>query len=374
MSDNDNGLDLLAGDPAPGRRPGSRRRAEPERKKSGVGKIIAVLAVIAVLIGGYVVVTKAMDRLGGADDYSGGGTGSIEVAIPSGANGLQIARLLAEKDVVKSSEAFYQLSLTDQRASKIQPGTYQLRQRMSAEAALTALVDPSARVQTKFTVPEGSRVDDVLAIIAKNTEISQGDLEAAAKDPAAIGLPAQAGGNLEGFLFPETYFVEPGDTATDVLSKMVAQTMAMTKELDLGPKARAMGLSGEEILTIASILEWEVNNEADFAKASRVIQNRLEAGQPLQMDSTVHFVSGRRGDAYTTDEERNADSPYNTYKYPGLPPGPIGSPGRDAIEAALNPAEGDWLYFVADPDTGETTFSSSYAEHQQACRATGIEC
>jgi len=368
------GLEVLTGEDEPRREPGSRRRQEPP-KKSGLRNVLALLAILAIVVGGYLVVTEAMDRLGGAEDYSGSGTGTVEVTIPSGATGQQIAALLADAGVVKSSEAFYQLSLTDDRAQGIQPGTYKLRGQMSAEAAMAALVDPSARVRAKFTVPEGARVDDVVAIIAKNTDIATKDLEAAVKVPAdQLGLPDQAGGNPEGFLFPETYFVEPDETAVDVLSRMVAHTMKVTKELDLGPKARAMGLSGEEIVTIASILEWEVNNDDDFAKASRVIQNRLDAGMPLQMDSTVHFISGRRGDAYTTDEERNADSPYNTYLYPGLPPGPIGSPGRAALEAALNPADGTWQYFVSDPDTGKTTFSTTYAEHRQACQATGIEC
>ena len=376
MSDGDGGLEMLTGeDESRPRRPGSRRRADPPPRRSGALKgVIALLVIVAIGVAGYVGITTAMDRLGGAEDYTGGGSGTVEVSIPAGANGVQIARILAEADVVKSSEAFYQVSLSDPRAQQIQPGTYRLRGKMSAEAALTALVDPSSRVQSKFTVPEGSRVDDVVAIIAKNTELSEDELRAALDDPEAIGLPAQAGGNPEGFLFPETYFVEPGQSAVDVIKAMVDQTMSVLNELEVGPRARALDMTGLEVLTVASILEWEVNNDDDFAKASRVIQNRLAAGQALQMDSTVHFISGRKGDAYTTDEERAADSPYNTYKYPGLPPGPIGSPGRAAIQAALNPADGDWLYFVADPKTGETTFTSSYAEHQQACRATGIEC
>lgn len=368
----DGGLEVLTGPDEP-RQPGSRRKAEPP-KRSGLRTVLALAAVIAILIGGYVAVTKGMDRLSGPEDYSGMGTGEVQVTIPAGANGAQIGAILADAGVVKSSEAYYQLSLVDARAQNVQPGVFSLRSQMSAEAALAALVDPSTRVQAKFTVPEGSRVDDVVAIIAKNSDISTEDLEAALDDPDALGLPAEANGSAEGFLFPETYFVEPGNTATDVLKKMVTQTTKVMDELEFGPKARALGLSGIEVLTIASILEWEVNNEEDFAKASRVIDNRLAAGEALRMDSTVHYVSGRKGDVFTTPQERAIDSPYNTYKYPGLPPGPIGSPGKAAIEAALNPAEGDWMYFVADPDTGETVFTNNYGEHQQACRDFGFEC
>ena len=370
MSDNDDGLDWIAGDPdpEPERRPGSRRREDPPKRKSGLRNVLALVAVIALLVGGYVGVTKVMDRMGGADDYAGSGTGSVEVAIPSGANGLQIARLLADADVVKSSEAFYQLSLTDQRATQIQPGTYTLRQQMSAEAALTALVDPSARVQAKFTVPEGARVGQIVEIISTNTELKSEDLEAALDDPASIGLPDYANGNPEGYLYPETYFVEPGDTAQTVLKRMVDQTLKVAKDLDIGTRAPALGMNGEQILTMASILEYEGQKPEDYAKIARVLYNRIEQGMPLQLDSTVSYVSERKGDVWTTPEERANPSLYNTYQHAGLPPGPIGSPGQASIEAALNPAEGPWLFFFATKD-GSVIYNEDFGKHTRDCQA-----
>ncbi|MET1133718.1 MAG: endolytic transglycosylase MltG [Aeromicrobium sp.] len=369
MSESDGGLEILTGEEEPRRnRPGSRRKDEPPAKKSGLKNVIAVIAVIAILIGGYVVVTKVMDRMGGVDDYSGSGTGTAEVTIPSGANGIQIARLLAEQDVVKSSEAFYQLSLTDARAQQIQPGTYKLRQQMSAEAALAALVDPSARIQAKFTVPEGARVGQIVEIIAKNTELETKDLEAALDDPASIGLPDFANGNPEGYLYPETYFVEPGDDAKAVLSRMVQQTLKVAKDLDIGTRAPALGLSGEEVLTVASILEYEGQKPEDYAKIARVLYNRIEQGMPLQLDSTVSYVSERKGDVWTTAEERANPSLYNTYKHQGLPPGPIGSPGKASIEAALNPPDGPWLYFFAKKD-GSVVYNEDFGKHTSDCQA-----
>jgi UPF0755 protein len=370
MSDGDGGLEILTGpDESRPARPGSRRREEPPpEKKTGLRNLLALLAVIAILIGGYVVVTKAMDRMGGAEDYSGSGTGTVEVGIPSGANGIQIARLLAEQDVVKSSEAFYQLSLTDARAQQIQPGTYRLRTQMSAEAALTALVDPSARVRAKFTVPEGARVGQIVEIIAKNTELDAKDLEAALDDPASIGLPDFAKGNPEGYLYPETYFVEPGEDAQEVLTRMVEQTLKVAKDLDIGSRAPALGLSGEEVLTVASILEYEGQKPEDYAKIARVLYNRIEQGMPLQLDSTVSYVSERKGDVWTTAEERANPSLYNTYQHAGLPPGPIGSPGSASIEAALNPAEGSWLYFFATKD-GSVIYNEDFGKHTADCQA-----
>ena len=151
---------------------------------------------------------------------------------------------------------------------------------------------------------------------------------------------------------------------------MVAKTMAVAKSLDIGTRARALGLTGEQVLTVASILEFEGKLDEDYPKIARVLYNRIADGMPLQLDSTVSYVSGREGDVWTTPEERANPSLYNTYQNPGLPPGPIGSPGEKTIEAALNPAEGTWLYFLAtDLETGETTFSNTYAEHVRACKA-----
>lgn len=368
MSENDGGLEILTGEEEPRpSRPGSRRREEPPKRKTG-RNVLALLVIIALLIGAYVGVTKVMDRMGGAEDYSGGGTGSVEVAIPSGANGLQIARLLADADVVKSSEAFYQLSLSDQRATQIQPGTYTLRKQMSADAALAALVDPSARVQAKFTVPEGARVGQIVEIIAKNTELERKDLEAALDDPSTIGLPDFANGNPEGYLYPETYFVEPGDTAQSVLKRMVDQTLKVAKDLDIGSRAPALGMDGEQILTMASILEYEGQKPEDYAKIARVLYNRIEQGMPLQLDSTVSYLSKRKGDVWTTAEERANPSLYNTYQHAGLPPGPIGSPGEASIEAALNPAEGPWLFFFATKD-GSVIYNEDFGKHTADCQA-----
>ena len=364
------GLGLLTGDPNGGTPP----RPEPERG-SGAWKILLVLAILAVLVVGFLNADRIKNALEGApEDYSGEGSGEVLITVEPGMGGLDVGRLLAKEDVVASSAAFYEVTRGDERATSIQPGTFTLKKKMSARAAFEALLDRSNRVEARVTIPEGTRVDDIAAIIVKNTEFSEDDVNAAIEDTGALGLPEIAKGNLEGYLFPDTYFVEPGINAQDLLKRMVAQTMRVLEELDVDKKARALGMTTEEIVTIASILEWEVNNDEDFAKASRVIQNRLEVGEALRMDSTVHYVSGRRGDIYTTDEERAADNPYNTYKYAGLPPGPIGSPGRAALQAALNPAEGKWMYFVADSETGETRFTNTYSEHKQACRDFGFEC
>jgi UPF0755 protein len=210
---------------------------------------------------------------------------------------------------------------------------------------------------------------------SRRTEISKADLQAVLDDPSELDLPAVANGNPEGYLFPATYDVPPGTTALQLLKQMAAKTVSVATDLDIGTRAKALGYTGEQILTIASILEYEANNDEDYAKVARVLYNRLDRGMPLQLDSTVSYVSGRKGDVFTTPEERDAESAYNTYQNAGLPPGPIGSPGEKTIEAALNPADGSWLYFVAvNLETGKTVFSDTFAEHNRAVAQLQAYC
>jgi UPF0755 protein len=369
----DSGLDLVTGGETPsggggrGGRPAGRRRAEKKPRKPWGRIVLALVVLIALVVGGLAAYGKAKSYLNGPEDYTGEGSGSVMVEIPEGANGQEIANILEDEGVVKTAQAFYQLSLVDNRFQAIQAGFYELREKMSSDAAMAILSDRANRVEASVTVPEGARVDQVVDIVSSKTEITAKDLQAALDDPDAIGLPDVAQGNPEGYLFPATYPIEPGTTAEALLSQMVDKTVAVEKDLDIDARAQALGYTAEEMLTVASILEYEANNDEDYAKVARVLYNRLDDGMPLQLDSTVSYVSGRKGDVFTTPEERDAESAYNTYANTGLPPGPIGSPGKKTIEAALNPADGDWLYFVAvNLETGETVFSETFAQHNVA--------
>ncbi|MFI5428364.1 endolytic transglycosylase MltG [Aeromicrobium sp. UC242_57] len=355
-----------------------RRRAEKPQRKPWAGRIVALVVVVALVFGAYVAYGKVSDMLGGPEDYTGQGSGSVTVEIPSGAGGQQIANILAKADVVKSAEAFYQLALKDSRFQAVQAGFFTLPKQASAEAALVALINKNNRAEGKVTIPEGARVGQIVKTIAANTEISEKDLVAVLDTPEKLGLPDVANLNPEGYLFPATYDVQPGTTAEQLLRQMVKKTVDVAKSLDIGTQAKALGLTGEEVLTVASILEYEAKNDDDYAKVARVLYNRLKIDMPLQLDSTVSYVSKREGDVFTTPEERADPSKYNTYQNAGLPPGPIGSPGEKTIKAALNPADGDWLYFVAvNLETGETIFSNTFAEHnvgvaklQEYCRTS----
>jgi UPF0755 protein len=190
------------------------------------------------------------------------------------------------------------------------------------------------------------------------------DFETALKDPKKLGLPAYANGSAEGFLFPATYSFDPGTSAASMLRQMVERYKQAARDTGLVSDGAALGYTPREALTVASLVQAEVAVR-DFGKASRVIVNRLAADMPLQFDSTVNYAL--HSDDLTLDKTQlGVDSPYNTYANTGLPPGPINSPGEDAMRAAVNPPQGDWIYFVAvAPGSDASRFTSDYNQFLQ---------
>ena len=360
-------LPLTDGQPTsePGTTGPGRRRAE--RRRSGCLPILVVVAIFAALLAYFVPrgIDEVRSMLSGPEDYPGPGQGEVTVVIEPGQSISSMGTELADLDVVASAEAFVDAASANSEATGIQAGSYVMQEKMAAEEAVALLVDP-ANVGTgeTVTVPEGARVGQVVEAIVEASDITEKELTRLLDDPDRIGLPAEAGGNPEGYLFPATYELGGDTTARSLLSQMVDQTAAVEQELQIARGAQRLGLTPHEVMTVASILEREVNRSEDYPKVARVIYNRLDAGMPLQMDSTVAYVTQREGDPWTTAEERETESAYNTYQNTGLPPGPIGSPGRETIEAALNPADGDWLYFVADFENGGTLFAETYEDHQ----------
>jgi len=349
-------------------RAGSRRAERPAPRRRGCLPLLLVLALILVgaYFGGGWALDKVRDLAGSDPDYSGAGTGTVVVEIHEGDTSAVIGRTLEEAGVVKSAEAFVSAATADDRSRTIQVGFYQLREQMKATEALALLIDPANLVQARVVIPEGYRKKDVVKAIVAKTDITKAQVEAALAKTKDLGLPAEANGEVEGYLFPATYTVVPGQTASQLLRQMIAKTKQVEQELDIATKANALGFTPKEILTIASILEYEGSRDEDYPKIARAIYNRLDDGMALQSDATVAYANNLTGTVWTTDEERNNQSPYNTYVHTGLPPGPIGSPGEKTIEAALNPAAGPWLYWlVVNLRTGETRFNETYSGHLQ---------
>ena len=342
---------------------------EPRRRRRFRG-CLPVLIVFVVLIGGAwyggrLAYDALSTRFADAPDYPGPGSSSVLYQVKSGATSTQIGRELKTAGVVASVDAFNEAAADNDKSRNIQVGYYQLKKKMKAKEALDVLVDPASLVQSLVTVPEGARVQSIVKTIVAKTDITKRALTRALADPKALGLPAEAKGNPEGFLFPATYTVPPGQTAVQLLGQMVAKTVQTEKSLDIAAKAKELGLTSEQVLTVASILEFEASRDSDYPKVARAIYNRLDQGMPLQSDATVAYANNNNsGTVYTTAEERQLDSRYNTYRYPGLPPGPIGSPGQKTIEAALNPSSGKQLFWVVvNLKTGETRYADTYADH-----------
>jgi UPF0755 protein len=349
---------------------GGRRRA----RRSRLPGFLAVVLVLVVIVGGgwfaWGKVSSLVDRIGGngGSDYSGSAShGEVSFEVHSGDSATVIGRNLKAAGVVASVDSFISAANANPEASGIQVGFYTLKKEMSAADALAVLVDPANLVSIKVTIPEGKRLKDIVAILAKKTTFPKAEFTDALKSPAKLGLPAYADGNAEGYLFPATYSFGPKETASGMLKEMIAKTVSVIDSLDVATQAKALGLSVEKVMTVASILEYEASRDQDYPKVARAIYNRLDQGMRLQSDATVAYANGLSGDVWTTSAQRAIDSPYNTYVNAGLPPGPIGSPGEATIKAALNPAEGPWLYWVVvNLKTGETVFSTTLAEHNAA--------
>jgi UPF0755 protein len=232
------------------------------------------------------------------------------------------------------------------------------------------------------TIPEGYRLQQIVDKLAKDSKIPRANFDAALKNPAALGIPAYGKGNPQGFLFPARYDIDPGTTAESLLTQMVDKYTAEASDLQLVEGAKAVGRTPHEVVVIASLIQAEARRPEDFGKVARVIYNRLAKGQRLQLDSTVHFAVGRFDKVSSTAADRRSNSPYNTYRRIGLPPGPINSPGEDALTAALEPTPGTWLFFTTtNPATGETKFATTSdefeiiaKEFQAWCRAHPGQC
>lgn len=317
----------------------------------------------AVLFFAYQGVDGLRDRFAGPEDFDGDGKGSVTVEVSDGDSASDIGTALEQAGVVASVEAFTDAASSDSRSTDIQPGYYGLKKQMSAEAALTTMMSPAAKIEETVSMPEGLTAEETLKRLAQQTDISAKSYRAAAEKPARLGLPTYADGNLEGYLFPATYPFPPRVKPNDVLRAMVQRFEQAASKLNLEAGARRRDYTPAEVVTVASLVQAEAKRKVDFPKVAAVIYNRLDQGQPLQLDSTVQYASGGT-DVFTSDEERQNPSEYNTYQNQGLPPGPIDAPGEQALAAALKPARGNWTYFVTvNLRTGKTLFTDDYQVH-----------
>lgn len=373
-------------------RPGRRRahRAEPaehpdahddhddhdgdEGGRSRVTGCLLVLVILALVGGGlYLAVDKGMgwvrDQFSSAEDFGGPGSGTVHFEIKAGETGNQIARNLKAAGVVASVQAYIDAAATagSEKTNLIQAGTYTLAKEMRAADVVNALIDPANRSLSRVTVPEGLRAVDIVDVIAAKTDLKKSALSKALNNGEALGLPAYANGNPEGFLFPATYEVAPNETAASMLKKMVDRWHQADSEWKLEEHAATLGITPYELMTVASLVQAEGRGK-DMNKIARVIYNRLEnptgpSAGFLGIDAAINYGLDQKGVVALTSEQLQIDTPYNTRLNKGLPPTPINNMGDEAMEAAANPAKGPWEWYVTvNLKTGETKFTDSYEE------------
>ena len=333
--------------------------------KAPLLRVIAAFAVVFIFTGSIHELRKGG---GGAPDFPclDSDSKDVTISIEKGSTGAVIAQQLFEAKVVKSSSSFFQAAVTDKRSERIAPGSHRIQTNLCAKDALDQLLDPK-RIANLITVIEGAWSTEIVdAMVASG--FSRSEVSKAMK---SVELPPGFK-TLEGLLFPAQYSFEEKTSAESAVSAMIDR--ASIEISNSGIAAGSGKYSPQQLLIIASIIQAE-GEPKDFGKVSQVIRNRLKIGMPLQMDSTVHFIQKLRGDIFLSTKSTLIKSDYNTYRKYGLPPGPIGNPGSDAMSAAVNPEEGDWLYFitVAPSDTRFTSsldqFNIWKAEYKKNLRA-----
>ncbi len=332
-------------------------RGAKRRRSRWIAPLIAVIVILTpVVIGGVYAFNLYQSKYHPAD-YATAGTGQAIVEVQSGQTATAVGDRLVTLGVVASVRAFELAAEHSTNSHGLEPGFYRMHKHMKASLAFALLLNPAARIQDTITIPEGWRLSQIETALGARSGIPLADYQQALASPGLLGLPSYANGNPEGYLYPATYVVEPNMSATTVLQAMVNRFNQEAVSISLTAAAAQAHMTPAQVITVASLLQAEGGSISDYPKIARVILNRLAANMPLQFDSTVLYGLHQFGTT-VTDKQIASNTPYNTYQHKGLPPGPIDSPGNSAIEAALHPASGNWLYFVANKN-GVTRFSAT---------------
>ncbi|PWK80977.1 UPF0755 protein [Lentzea atacamensis] len=370
-------------------RDNSARTKAKKRKKTILWLVVALI--LAVGMGGAYYGYKELRGIGSYDDYTGSGEADVIVEVKDGEVVSQIASSLYDNGVVASGRAFTEAGKKDTRVTSIQPGFYLMKTKMSGQQAVARMVDPKTRVPavqiiggTKLTdIKVGDKVVKGVYSLLADASCTEKDgqkkcltvdeIRAAAEqtDPVALGVPewaladvkkAEPRYRLEGLIMRGVYQVKPGVSAVELIRGVIVSSAQKLQGAGIPGGTVNTGFRPYEILIMASLIEKEAI-EKDFAKVSQVIYNRLKEPMALQFDSTVNYLLDQPH-IRTSDANRASQSPYNTYKSPGLTPTPIGSPSQQAIAAAIKPEGGSIMYFVKCQKDGTSCFSNTYDEHK----------
>lgn len=351
-------------------------RPPKKRKRSRAALVVALLVVAGLLVGAGYGAYLAFERIQAgepAPDYPGPGSGEVVIEVSEGETLADIGQTMKDADVVASVQAFTEAAMLEEDATNVTPGRYLMLQQMTGAQAVERMLNPKSRNENTVVLPEGLRTDQVVEILSDVTGRKKSEFMNIITTPGRLDLPEWAEGTgearAEGFLFPATYAFDKDATASKILNELVAKFNEVAAEIDFEARAKETGYNPYEVLTVASLVQAEAPPE-DFRKVSQVVYNRLDPQTwggtygYLGFDSTVNYVL-KQSEINLSESDRRINSPYNTFteQHQGLPPTPIENPGEAALEAALKPADGDWLYFVTvDPNTGRTKFTANYNE------------
>jgi len=345
----------------PGDRPPPEEPPRPPRDRK-LGRII--LPVLIVVLG---LTALGLGRFYTWATGASGARTPVVVVVPPGATGSDVAAILQRQHVIRSSFGFRILARV-KHSGAFQAGRYEMTTNMTASQALTVLEQPPAKAPSiRLTIPEGFDVAQEAARISGVLDLSAQDYQSAATGGgyAVPGYLPAGSKSLEGFLYPDTYFVYKDATAKDVIDKQLAQFQKVATALGITAEAKSLGVTPLQVVIVASIIEREAKFPQDRPRVAEVVYNRLKKDMRLQLDSTVAYAVGKVGQGGLTHADYLSKNPYNTYQHAGLPPGPISSPGEAALRAALNPSHGGYLYFVTIDKAGHEAFTASYAEFQK---------
>jgi len=279
----------------------------------------------------------------------------ISIDVSLGETGSEIALELFDKGVTKSQESFFRIAVADQRSGSIAPGIHLIDRGICAKDALTQLLD-NKRNAGLINVKEGAWVSEIKEAF-KEAGYSQKEIDRA----FAYKTIPKPFTSLEGLFFPAQYSFATGTPVERAIAEMISKGEQEVMRAGFADKTNLF--SQRELLIIASIIQAEGTDD-NFGQVSRVIYNRLKIGMPLQMDSTVHYIQSQRGNIFLSTKSTLLKSPFNTYRNAGLPPAPIGNPGRNAMLAAVTPTPGEWLYFITVAP-GDTRFTRSFDEFNE---------
>ncbi|MEU1677330.1 endolytic transglycosylase MltG [Streptomyces roseifaciens] len=354
-------------------RRGKGKKPKKNKRRSGTACLVVAVALIGVVGGGgYFAYDYWQTHFAAAPDYPGEGSGEVKVEIPQKASLTKMGQVLQEAGVVKSVGAFTEAAGKNPKGASIQAGTYTLRKEMSGKAAVEMMTNTA----NFLTIAEGRRAVQIYGAIDEKLGLPAGTTKDVAKNRVKeLGLPDWANSDpkirdpLEGFLYPSQYSAGKGTKPETILKQMVARAKENYGKQDLEGKARELGLKSPlQLITVASLVNAEGMTHDDFRKMSRVIYNRLkptnvQTNGKLEFDSTANYAKNQSKLDLNPQELRKYDHPYNTYFIKGMPPGPIGNPGAEALKAAMDPEPGDWYYFVSINE--KTTFTKNLQEHQK---------